>query len=113
MELQVGDKRKFSFKEENYVIKEILDNPNISMNWTWKTGVCPHCKKKIEYSINHKFYKIEILVKDGVTNPIRDDILIMGHTLDNKYMYIPIEEQTYNLALDKSVNFKEFKEIKI
>ena len=112
MELPVGAKRKFSFKEKSYIIKEIIDDQNIIMPWIWRTGICPHCKKKIDATINHKFYRIEILVEDGLENITKNDILIMGHTLDKRYMHIPIDNQIYNIVLDKSINFKQFKEVK-
>lgn len=108
--LEVGNKRKFSFATKKYEIKEIIDEPNISMWWTWDTGVCPHCKEKIEQNIQHHFYRIEILaIEDKKEEYLTEkDIVIMGFTLDRKYMMIPKNENAYKQVLEKSQKFKKF-----
>ena len=94
MELQVGQARRFtSTGDTRYVIREILENPGINLWWTWSTGVCPHCKQKLDRTINHTFYRIEIL---GVENKedkdlVEDDIVLYGQTLDNRGMILPID----------------------
>jgi len=113
MEKKVGDKRRFSFSDKEYIIKEILDNPNISMWWTWTSGICPHCKRRIERTIQHKFYRIEILAdatkKDNEITI--KDIQILGDTLDNRRMLIPIDDKAFKQALLLSKKFKKFAEV--
>lgn len=104
MELQVGNKRSFSFSKDEYEILEILDNPNIYMWWTWNSGVCPHCKMKIDREVQHQFYRIEILANKEIKT--KDDIIIMGHTLDNRYMQIPVNDPAFNEVLIKSNKYK-------
>lgn len=102
----VGQKRTFSFSKNKYEIKEIIENPQISMLWTWKTGICPHCKKKIEQTIKHDFYRIEILVDETKKQEeiIKDDIVLIGDTLDGKKLLI--SSDLYNQVFEKSSLFK-------
>lgn len=104
----VGQKRTFSFSKQKYEIKEILENPEISMLWTWKTGICPHCKKKIEQTIKHDFYRIEILIDEVKKQEeiTKDDIVIIGDTLDNKRLLI--SNDLYNQVFEKSTSFKDY-----
>lgn len=114
MQLKLYEKRTFSFSKEPYEIQEISDEPNICMSWIWTTSICPHCKKKIERTTQHKFSKIEILVKCKLVNNeyktkehiMENDIVIMGFTLDNKYMQIPKDVDAYKETLSKSQKFK-------
>ena len=110
LELKVGDKRKFSFSSDEYIILEKIENPNIYMEWVWSTGICPHCKKRIERIINHQFYNIEILAPLNIEeqNLKNTDIVIMGHTIDKRYMQIPIDNNTYNQVLALSNKFRKF-----
>jgi hypothetical protein len=100
----VNQFRKFSFSEEDYEIKEIIDNPNFFLDWVWDTGVCPHCKRKIERKVRHEFYKIEILAKDKIDVTKKTDLVIVGDTLDKRKMVIPIEN--YDEVLIKSKLYK-------
>ncbi len=133
MQSQIGEQRKFLLskivkinvknksdkleqKEEQtrYEIQDILENPGVSMLWSWQTGVCPYCKMKIERSMTHQFYRIEILVEcywneteqkwAAINNPIIDNLYILGDSLDNKKMMI-IKDK-YNEVLAKSEKFK-------
>ena len=110
IELKVGDKRKFSFSEGDYIILEKIDNPNVYMEWVWSTGICPHCKRKIERTINHRFYNIEILAPINIEeqNIKSTDIIVMGHTTDNRYMQVPIDNTAYNQILALSNKFRKF-----
>lgn len=106
MELTVGDKRTFTHSKTVYRIREVLNNPGISMWWNWTTGVCPHCKKRIERNIEHIFYRIEILgddTKDDKSLTI-DDIVLMGDTLDKRRM--TITKDKYNEIFNASNDFK-------
>lgn len=108
MELSVGTKRKFTFKDNNYEIKEILEKPDIVLLWTWNSGLCPHCKQKIEREVAHKFYRIEILVDETKKeNDVTvDDIIILGDTIDRRKMILPKDK--YNEVFSKTKNFKKF-----
>ncbi len=106
MEYKVGDKRTFSFSDSKFEIKEILELPNIQMRWTWNTSICPHCKRKIEYSTIHIFFKIEILVDETKEEGsiTLDDLVILGHSVDNKIMQLTKDK--YVEVLNKSEKFK-------
>lgn len=127
MQKQVGDIRTFSFDLGTiYTIREILDNPKISMWWKWNSGICPHCKKKIERNIKHEFSRIEILgkisdytiediekgkitakdlagkeIKDE--NLTKDDIVLYGQTLDNRLLIMTADK--YEEVFGKSKKF--------
>lgn len=108
-EVQVGFLRDFSFKPgKKYEVKEILQNPNIEMEWTWKNSLCPHCNKLIVTTILHKFYKIEILTDINVTlaDLKQENIIVLGFTEDNKCMLLTREK--INEVFSKSKNFKDF-----
>ena len=106
MELEVGQKRKFSFSDKTYRIREVLDNPGITMWWTWDSGLCPHCKEKIERKIEHVFYRIEILGDDTKEDKDlkKEDIVLMGDTLDRRRMVLTADK--YDEAFKKSKSFK-------
>ena len=109
MDLKVGQRRNFSFSDKVYRIREILENPGISMWWTWTTGICPHCKKNIERKIKHDFYRIEILGNDAKEDKdlAIKDIVLMGDTMDKRRMVIPIDDQAFSETLEKSKKFKK------
>ena len=82
--MKVGEKRNFNFdKGKTYMIKEIIDNPDLTIEWDWRYMVCPHCHKEIREKKIHTISCIEIMEnEDG-------NIEMMGYTSDNKYMRLP------------------------
>ena len=67
IDAEIGMIRNFTFKgDKHFTVREVLTLPDIKMNWNWGTGVCPHCKKKLQNSIEHTFYKVEILTDKDV-----------------------------------------------
>ena len=105
IEAKEGDQRKFSFSDKLYEVREVIHNPNIFMQWKWTTGICPHCKRKIERVITHQFYRIEILVPHK-EKPDLKNIIIVGDTLDRRKLFIPEDDDTFNQVLLKSKKFK-------
>lgn len=105
---KINELRKFSFNDFNYEIIEILDNPKISMEWNWDSGICPNCKTRINRKVTHTFYKIEILIPETKTidNITRNDIVLFGDTLDKRKMLI--DKTIYNQVFSKSKLFKKF-----
>lgn len=102
----VGECRVFGdvMKNKVYQVKEVLENPEISMLWRWDSGICPHCKKRIVREIKHDFYRIEILVDvvkkdEGIT---LDDLYLSGDTMDKRKMKIPKNNETFIEVLRKS-----------
>lgn len=82
--MKVGEKRLFNFDKGNeYQIKEIIDNPDLTIEWDWRYMVCPHCHKEIREKRIHNIERIEVLqAQDG-------SIEMMGITKDKKYMRLP------------------------
>jgi len=105
---EVGEKRVFSWSDNDFVIKEIIDDPAFVLRWTWTSAVCQHCKRKQERIVDHKVYKIEILVDETKKESLLKvtDLVICGHTMDARYMKIPIEH--YHEILSKSKKYKKF-----
>ena len=105
-EKKVGDRRKFTNDVRMYTIREVLNDPKISMWWTWDSGVCPHCKIKLTRDIQHEFYRIEILGDETKEDALLTigDVTLMGDTLDNRRMIITLN--LYNQILGKSEKFK-------
>lgn len=97
--MKVGEKRTFNFdKGKTYEIKEIIDRPNLSVEWEWKYMVCPYCQKQIKETKIHTITAIEVLEnEDG-------DIETLGYTTDNKYMRLP--NKRFSPEKDMSVAIK-------
>ena len=102
----VGEVRRVTFTNKVIEIREILQNPDIELEWTWDTGICPHRKNRITRTIIHKFYRIEILADERLKEEeiTKADLFFLGDTIDNRRMLIPIE--TFNKVLEKSQKFK-------
>lgn len=114
MEKKVGDIRKFNNDEKLYSIREILsDLTNVTLTMNWSTGVCPHCKHRLERSTTHSIYKIEVLGNKDIENNklVETDIVILGDTLDGRKLMFPLDK--YKEILEKTENFKslEIKEV--
>ena len=108
---EVGFKTSFTFKKGMiFEIKEILVEPNFSMPWTWNTGICPHCKNRIDRTVTHEFSSIEILISETIKpeKALVEDLILGGHTRDGRYMLIPKEH--YNTILKNSQLFSRFVE---
>lgn len=114
LSLKVGEKRKFSFDNKIYIIREVLDNPNIRMFWSYDSGICPHCKNKLTREIEYFFTKIEILGAEGKEDKdlTVNDIQLHGFTIDNHNLILSIDK--YDEVFNKSSLFKKLikKEIK-
>ena len=108
---KVGEARKVSFRKELMIIQEIIDSPDISMEWTWAQGICPHCQKKIEKTILHKFIRIEILAKMGVEpeHAKLEDIFVSGFSEDRKNLVLTLDKAKE--AFSKSEKFKHLAEV--
>lgn len=107
MQRQVGETRQFSFSDKTYVISEIIKNPKIELNWTYDSGICPHCKRKISKDVLYTFDSIEILTTKDVKTPLSDDIEIIGHSVDNRIIRFP--KYKFIEVLKQSEKFKEVK----
>jgi len=107
MKTKLEDTRKFTFSDKVFIIKEILEHINFKMNWTWNTGCCSFCKNKLEKTITHIFYRIEILICSDVdeTKATLNNIIIIGNTIDNRLMQIK-EEKYIKEILSLSNKFK-------
>ena len=105
-EAEEGNLRKFSFSDKLHEVKEIIHNPNISMQWKWTTGICPYCKRRIERIITHYFYRIEILFPYREEENLKN-IIIVGDTLDRRKMFIPPDDNAFKYTLLKSRKYKK------
>ncbi len=130
MEKKLGDIRAFAFDNMTiYTIREILINPEVSMWWRRKASpnICPHCKREIEIKTIHTFRRIEILgringftiedvnkgriiakdladkkIKDEIL--VRDDIVLYGYTLDDRWFVLTPDK--YDEVFNKSKKFE-------
>jgi len=108
VEAQVGEKRTFTFSNNEFIVKEVIDNPQIRLPWTWTDSVCPHCKNRINRDVIHEFYKLELLVDvtKAETNFVESDIVILGHSKDNRLMQFP--QDKYQEVFHISKEFRRF-----
>ena len=107
MNKNVGEIEKFTFSEKEFKIREIIDLPNISMKWKRTSQICPHCKKKIETSVNHKIYKIEVLADKNIEDKDlkKEDIIMRGYTTDKRLMILPEDKILESLEVSKKFKF--------
>lgn len=103
---EVGDIRTFNKYEGQYVIREVLDDPRMTMEWTWVDAICPNCNHRVDRTVTHNFYRIEILARQNIedANVKEADILMLGHTLDNKLMFLTIDKIREALKQSKKFN---------
>lgn len=68
-------KRQFNFaKGKTFEVKEVIENANESLEWSWPICKCPYCSKEIKIKKNYTIDKIEVLEnEDG-------DIEMLGFT---------------------------------
>jgi len=106
--MKIGDTRIFPSEGVNktFQIKDILVDTKITMFWTWTTGVCPHCQKRIEKTTQHELTYIEIL--EDIATPAQklEDLYIYSVTTDGKCMKVPIDK--FEEILSQSQVYKNF-----
>jgi hypothetical protein len=110
--LQVGDLRTFTdYPNRKFIIKDVLENPDIKMKWVWVSCVCPHCKEVIHKEVEHSFTRIEILIDEIIKleeMDIKDlkinDVVIIGDTTDGKKM--AFSKDKFKEVYSKSSIFK-------
>jgi hypothetical protein len=105
MSLKEGDIRNFYFAEGTHIIQEIIEPINVKMNWIWDTGICPHCKERITKTTIHTLSKIEILlnINKDISIANLNDLLILGHSLDNRILLV--DKSNYKEILQQSKKF--------
>ena len=101
----LGEKTQFTFVEGNYILEEIIENPQISMWWSWGKEVCPHCKGVIDKRTLHQFSSIEIFIPENkkIEEVIIEDLVILGY---DKGMKLLITKDKIDGVLSKSEKFK-------
>jgi len=110
--LSVGQKRNFTFKpERKFVLREIQHQPDISMDWIWNNGTCPHCKNKLDIKKTHKFFRIEILTDSKVDDDdlTIQDLVCLGFSEDGKILLL--DKNTSKEALEYC-NIEKIKKLK-
>lgn len=99
--MQEGERLQFTFDKREFGVIEVLENPNISMWWMWKSEICPHCKQVIEKRTLHNFNKIAILIPFNM--PIETstwkDVHMVGITLDRKELLLTKDKMEEVLPL--------------
>lgn len=102
---KLKDKVQFSFDTREFELAEVVENPNISMWWTWSHEVCPHCKEVIEKRKQHIFNRIDIftLINSDYKCCSIKDIVVIGRDVDNYTLYLPKDK--INEVLVKSTIF--------
>jgi len=59
--MKIGLKRKFNHPQAGmWELKEIVNKPNMKLEWTWQKLVCPHCEKPIVITKTYKLEKLFI-----------------------------------------------------
>lgn len=102
MERNLGDKIKVSVDDREFTVREILDCPCVTLRWSWSSGLCPNCKHKIDRTVIHEFYRIEVLGVENIKDEdlTENDIFFLGSTYDKRTMIFPKEK--YQEILIKS-----------
>jgi len=108
VELTVGETRTFSFSNTEFTVREVIENPQIRLTWVWTDTICPHCKERINREIQHDIYYIEILGESATTseNLQLSQLVVLGHTKDNRLMQLP--QDKYQEVFQLSKTFRRF-----
>lgn len=80
---KVGQKRRFSFSQEEYEIKKVVENLDLEFEWNWGQLSCPHCNQMIKNIKKHKIIRAEILKNSK-------DYVVLVDTEDGKKMLPPL-----------------------
>ena len=95
---KVGDVKRFlSPKNDRYEIKEVIEDPNISISYDFDGGICPDCKKKCKIKKDYSFKRIYILENN------KGEIGYKGETSDGELVRMP--DDTFNV--DKKQDMDE------
>ena len=107
---KIGEKRQFTFSYDTFIVKEILEDTGITMWWTWKHDICPHCKKEIINRLPHELVTVEILIPEGkeAKDSVFEDLVVLGYSKDGKLLRVT--EEKIKEILQKSEKFKHLLE---
>jgi hypothetical protein len=91
-------KRTFNFaKGKEYEVKEIIQNANLPLSWTWDVCQCPKCNEKIQTTKSYTIDKIEVLEdKDG-------NIISLGYTKEmvgNRPLTLRLPDKDFHVDKD-------------
>ena len=104
---KLKDKIQFSFDTREFELAEVIENPNISMWWTWSHEVCPHCKEVIEKRKQHVFNRIEIFTlanADYKYCNVKDTIFI-GYDVAGYTLHLPKDKIIETLKKSTIFNY--------
>ena len=107
----IGQTKRFTFDSRTFMIIEMIENTNISMDWNWGSSVCPHCKNKIDKIITHIFHKIEVLVpkisidQKKEKSELLKEVKMLGY--DNNGKKLLLNNDTEQQVFKLSTFFKE------
>lgn len=94
--MKIGQKRSFTFLNEDHQIIDVIEKTDFQLEWRWKDIICPHCSKSIEYKTRHEFNNIEVLIpisKVDIVSKIelKKYVIFLGISKDKKILLIPKE----------------------
>jgi len=101
---RLGDKRKFNYPQRGeYILKEIVKQ-DLSLQWTWRYRICPHCQREINETKLHSIQEVHIW--EGVDGK---DVIMIAPTLDGKYMRLPDKKFEPSMDMTDKVKIKDVK----
>ena len=81
---KVGERKKFlSPKHDYFIIKEIIEDPDIQLDYEFDGGICPDCKKKCKIARHFDLKRIYLMEDD------QGEIGYKGEMADGELVRMP------------------------
>lgn len=103
--MKVGDKRKFNYPQAGiWKCIQIKEKPNLTLDWTWDKGECPHCGEKIVQTKTYKLERIYVWKQGSKTMYMADTEPV---TKDGKGLHMRLPDKSFCSDKDMTKKIKE------
>lgn len=99
-DLTIGSRRTFSNYDKIFTIRAILVDSGVSLDWIWGTKINAESRERIIDSRTHVLNRVELLGDINIqdANLELTDAVILGFTLDDRVMQVPLDKYAEVLA---------------
>lgn len=103
------EKTRFTFKSEEHILAESIENKQIVMYWEFSKEVCPHCKEIIAKGEHCVFNLVEIWIPISLKEKdcTEKDLVIIGK---NESRTLLLTKDKIQEVLKESKKFSHLKD---